>query len=243
MSDLNDRDVEALLGGRAPEGLEPLAALVERLRREACLPADPAVARQHMAAAAAASREAPVPMMVPGSPTRRLWRRRTVFAGLLSTIIGKIFVGAVALAAATAGAGAAGVLPDPVEKFLGFDHDQEQIQDQDQTQDRDQLGDQEQSQTPDQEQIRDRDQLGDQTGTTQQQQQQGSGGNTSTTMAGYGPGEPGGNTTATTAGYGPGEPGGNTTATTAGDGPGEPGGNTTATTAGDGPGQPGSARP
>ncbi|MFH1329748.1 MAG: hypothetical protein ABIJ48_03700 [Actinomycetota bacterium] len=259
MSDLNKRDVEALLGGRTPEGLEPLAALVERLRREASLSVDPATAKQHVAVAAAASREAPVPATVPGSTVRPLWRRRTVFAGLLSTIFGKVFAGAVALAAATAGAGTAGVLPDPVQEFFDGSHEIERLVEQVRLQEQDQLHLQDQTQLQDQ--TRDRDQLGEQTGTTnttqqqqqqqqgqddapnttqqQQQQQQGQDNGTAnqgstTTAAGYGYGY----------GYGPGEPG-NTTSTTMQHqyGPGEPGGNTTTTQASYGPGEPGSGKP
>jgi len=118
MSDLNKKDIEALLGGRAPDGLEQMAALLARVRQEASASVDPAVASRHIAAAANAVRETPVPSPVPVSTTRRTWRRRTVFAGLLSTIFGKVFMGAVALAAVTAGAGAAGVLPDPVQGFV-----------------------------------------------------------------------------------------------------------------------------
>ena len=134
MSGMHDRDIELLLGGRAPDGLENLSVLVRRVRREASLSVDPAMAREHISAAAAAVHETPTPVAAPGSPARHTWRRRTVFAGLFSTIIGKILVGAAALATVAAGAGATGAFPDPVDRFFGVDNEpvREQIQDQEQ---------------------------------------------------------------------------------------------------------------
>ncbi|HSQ38000.1 MAG TPA: hypothetical protein VLS92_08930 [Acidimicrobiia bacterium] len=177
MSGLHEQDIEALLGGRAPGGLEHLAALVERVRREADLPVEPATARQHVIAAAAAAWENPASLPTLEAPGRPTWRRRTVFAGLLSTIFGKIFLGAVAVAAATAGAGAAGVLPDPIQGFVEGNqeihqitdqirdqeqlqlHEQEQLGDQQQIRDQEQLQLHEQEQLGDQQQIRDQEQL------------------------------------------------------------------------------------
>jgi hypothetical protein len=180
MSDLNTPDVEALLGGRAPSELGPLAALVDRLRREASFPADPAMTERHVAAAAAAAREGAVLDTAPGVPTRRLWRRRTVFAGLLSTIAGKIVIGVVAVAAAMAGAGAAGVLPDPMNPLVTGDRQvarlqeqvQQQIQDHNQIQDQIQDQDQTQSQIQDQDQTQNQNQIQDQTQYQQQTQDQ-----------------------------------------------------------------------
>jgi hypothetical protein len=178
MSDLNTPDVEALLGGRAPSELGPLAALVDRLRREASFPADPAMTERHVAAAAAAAREGAVLDTAPGVPTRRLWRRRTVFAGLLSTIAGKIVIGVVAVAAAMAGAGAAGVLPDPMNPLVTGDRQvarlQEQVQQQiqDHNQIQDQIQDQDQTQSQIQDQTQYQQQTQDQTQTQTQTQDQ-----------------------------------------------------------------------
>ncbi len=78
-----------------------------------------------------------------------------MFAGLLSTIFGKVFMGAVALAAVTAGAGAAGVLPDPVQGFVDGNQDIHRIADEI----REQAVLHEQEPAGDQVHIRDRDQL------------------------------------------------------------------------------------
>jgi hypothetical protein len=190
MSGLHEQDIEALLGGRAPGGLEHLAALVGRVKREADLPIDPAKARQHVIAAATAARENPAPASSPESSGRPTWRRRTVFAGLLSTIFGKILLGAVAVAAATAGAGAAGVLPDPIQGFVEGNqqihqiadrireqerlqlHEQEQLGDQQQLRDQEQLQLHEQEQLGDQQQLRDQEQAGTGAANAQQQHQQ-----------------------------------------------------------------------
>jgi len=170
MSGLHEQDIEALLGGRAPGGLEHLAALVERVRREADLPVEPTTARQHVMAAAAAARENPAPVPTLEAPGRPTWRRRTVFAGLLSTAFGKIFLGAVAVAAATAGAGAADVLPDPIQGFVEGNQEIHQITDRIRDQEQLQLHDQEQ--LGDQQQIRDQEQSGAGAIDPQQQQQQ-----------------------------------------------------------------------
>jgi Mg-chelatase subunit ChlI len=176
MSDLNAPDVEALLGGRAPSELGPLAALVDRLRREASFPADPAMTEWHVAAAAAAAREGTVLDMAPDVPTRRLWRRRTVFAGLLSTIAGKIVIGVVAVAAAMAGAGATGVLPDSMNPLATVDQQvarlQEQVQEQVQQQDQDQDQAQNQDQNQDQNQTQNQTQTQDQNQNQNQTQDQ-----------------------------------------------------------------------
>ncbi|MCJ7725534.1 MAG: hypothetical protein MUP76_04000, partial [Acidimicrobiia bacterium] len=75
-------------------------------------------AADHISAAAEAARTAPVigPAAVRSTVPRS--RRRTVFASLISTLIGKILIGSMAVAAATAGVGAAGALPDPVQDFV-----------------------------------------------------------------------------------------------------------------------------
>lgn len=157
MSGLSKRDIEALLGGRGPDGLEQLAGLIERVRQEASAPVDPAVASRHIAAAAIAARQTPVPTPAPVSTARRTWRRRTVFAGVLSTIFGKLFMGAVALAAVTAGAGAAGVLPDPVQGFIDGNEEVHQLLDQIREQEQAQLHEQEPM--GDMQQIRDQDRV------------------------------------------------------------------------------------
>jgi hypothetical protein len=143
---LTHRDVEELLQGRSGVELEALVSVVEHLRLDSTASIDAAVAASHVALAAAAARSSE-PAAVNGSSARRIPdppRRRTVFAGLFSSILVKIMIGAMALVGATVGAGAAGVLPDPVQEFvddhlMGLDLDQEQVRLQDQTRLQDQI--------------------------------------------------------------------------------------------------------
>ena len=118
MSDFNnDLDLESLLRGRAGPDLEQWEMFVGDLRRVASVQADASVAETHITAAAEVARTAPV-VKPPAASTTPVLRRRTVFTGLITTIIGKVLVGSMAIAAATAGAAAAGVLPDPVQGFM-----------------------------------------------------------------------------------------------------------------------------
>jgi len=118
MSDFsNNLDLESLLRGRAGPDLEQWEMFVDDLRQVASAQADVSVAESHITAAAEMARTAPARRPAVASTTPVL-RRRTVFTGLITTIIGKVLVGSMAVAAATAGAAAAGVLPDPVQGFM-----------------------------------------------------------------------------------------------------------------------------
>ena len=113
----SDKDVEALLAGRTAPGLEAWPGVIERIRQEATASVDPETAGAHvLKAATAASASAPSPVPSRRSPAK--WRRKTVFASLFSTLIGKIVIGTTAVAAATASAGAANILPEPVDNFI-----------------------------------------------------------------------------------------------------------------------------
>ncbi|MCB2224965.1 MAG: hypothetical protein KQH83_12415, partial [Actinobacteria bacterium] len=102
-----------------PEGIDPdtWAGFLDDLQAMAAAPGDE-VAAVHVAAAAAAVPSDPAATPGAARPTAPLWRRRTVFTGLFSTIIGKVLAGTMAVAAATAGVGAAGALPDPMQDFM-----------------------------------------------------------------------------------------------------------------------------
>ena len=115
---LSDHDIEALLGGSAAPGHEGWSAVVDRIRREAAAPIDPATAEAQVTRAARVAAGTPAQSPRRRRTSRTTWRRRTVFTGLLSTLIGKLIVGTAAVAIAAAGAGAAGVLPDPLETFM-----------------------------------------------------------------------------------------------------------------------------
>jgi len=118
MSDFNnDLELESLLGGRAGPDPEQWEMFVDDLRGMASVEADASVAASHIASAAETARLAPASRPAATS-TAPIWRRRTVFTGLITTIFGKVLAGAMAVAAATAGAAAAGVLPDPVQGFV-----------------------------------------------------------------------------------------------------------------------------
>ena len=83
----------------------------------------PSVASRHIAAAAHAARLIPVPgptrVEATGSSRRvTATRRRLVLGGLMSSITAKVLLGTVAALAATGGAAAANVLPDPVQAVV-----------------------------------------------------------------------------------------------------------------------------
>lgn len=124
---LGDREVEDLLSGIAPgeDGdLEDLVALIGELRAAGSLePVSESLAERHVALAAEVARTfvgTSQTVQQPHRPVPRLRerRRKLVLATLLSSLVGKIVVGSVAVAAATGGAAAAGVLPDPVQEVV-----------------------------------------------------------------------------------------------------------------------------
>jgi hypothetical protein len=114
---LSDKDVEALLAGRETPGREAWARVIESIRQEATASVDSETARRHVSQAAQAAGSLPAPSPV-RSRRSAAWRRRTVFAGLFSTLVGKIVIGAAAIAAATTGADVANILPEPVDNFI-----------------------------------------------------------------------------------------------------------------------------
>jgi hypothetical protein len=124
---LGDLEIEELLSGSAHadgEGLDDLNALLGELRAAGSLEsvADTLVDR-HVALAAEAARMSAGALPTVGQPHRpvprlRVRRRKLVLGTLLSSIVGKVVVGSVALAAATGGAAAAGVLPDPAQQAI-----------------------------------------------------------------------------------------------------------------------------
>jgi len=115
---LSDKNVEALLADRETPGLEAWAGVIKRIRQEATASVDPETAGTHVLRAAQTAVSLPVPSPVPSRRSPATWRRRTVFAGLFSTLIGKIVIGTAAVAAATAGVGASNILPDSVDNFI-----------------------------------------------------------------------------------------------------------------------------
>jgi len=115
---LSDKNVEALLADRETPGLEAWAGVIKRIRQEATASVDPETAGTHVLRAAQTAVSLPVSSPVPSRRSPATWRRRTVFAGLFSTLIGKIVIGTAAVAAATAGVGASNILPDSVDNFI-----------------------------------------------------------------------------------------------------------------------------
>lgn len=133
---LSDQDLDRLLAGKVPDGADPLdrelAIFAQDVRAAFVEPPDPAVARQHLAAALAVSRlksgPAEEPAQVPAAPWWRRspsgsagqakWRRRTVFSSMFASLTAKIVGLAVAAAAATGGLAAAGSLPGPAQQAV-----------------------------------------------------------------------------------------------------------------------------
>ena len=121
---LTDAEIEALLTGDTPEGLESIGGLIAEIRSLEDDGVDEAVAQRHITAAAELARSTTTTGVTgasrsaapAGTRTRR--RKRTVFAGITSTIAGKILTGAVAAVAATGTAAAAGVLPEPIQDVV-----------------------------------------------------------------------------------------------------------------------------
>ena len=118
---LTDRDIERILAGDETRPAdEAWIAIVDAVRVAAQAQVDPYVAARHVATAVTAATEVADLAARPREPVpnRTSWRRRTVFAGLLSTLAGKIAVAGAGVALAAAGAGAAGVLPGPAQDFV-----------------------------------------------------------------------------------------------------------------------------
>lgn len=117
---LNEGQIEDLFAGRAPEGsgLDMLATALVSMRAARDEVA-PDVAARHIATAAGAAAGRPEPAAV--TPIRDPHRRRraaAVFGAVLTTTFGKLATGVAAAGIAAGVAGAAGVLPDPVQSVL-----------------------------------------------------------------------------------------------------------------------------
>ena len=127
--DFINREIDATFRGEATEpGLAPVANWADALRRAAHVDVDDLMATAHVTAAIAAITEAaPVGPSESAPPTPRA-RRRFVLSTFLSTLVGKILAGGVALATVTGGVAATGALPDAVQDpiadvyaIVGFD--------------------------------------------------------------------------------------------------------------------------
>ena len=127
--DFINREIDATFRGEATEpGLAPVANWADALRQAAHVDVDDLMATAHVTAAIAAITEAaPVGPSESAAPTPRA-RRRFVLSTFLSTLVGKILAGGVALATVTGGVAATGALPDAVQDpiagvyaMVGFD--------------------------------------------------------------------------------------------------------------------------
>lgn len=114
-----DRQIDRLLAGEPnPEIGERIAELVTRLQTES----DSRVSGNGLAATLATEvREAEsVPARArhrTGKPLPTRWRRRIMLSTFLSSLLGKLAIGAVALASTAGGLAATGNLPDPVQEW------------------------------------------------------------------------------------------------------------------------------
>lgn len=119
---LSDQQIEALLTGdpTGAEDLDSLAELLAELRGAVQVEVPAELAAAHVAAAAQAARHSTVDAAAPRRETGTVprARRRIVFSGFLSTLLGKVLAGSVALAAAGGAAAATGTLPDPAQSVV-----------------------------------------------------------------------------------------------------------------------------
>jgi len=118
---LTDEQIEQLLAGRTPEGLSSLgnvADVVAQLASASASEIPDQLASDHITRAAAVAGSAPdaIPAAAAASPNRsRRLLRRFALSGLFSSLAAKMVLGTAVALAATAGAAAAGILPDPIQ--------------------------------------------------------------------------------------------------------------------------------
>jgi hypothetical protein len=117
---LDGTQAEALITGQMPD--DPVGRIVARLRMPDRV--DDATAAEHIAAAAEASRLAPVHNR---ALRRYRWRRRTVFGSFITTVLAKVLAASVALAAVTGGVGAVANSAAPGDPLYGVDTAMERI--------------------------------------------------------------------------------------------------------------------
>ncbi|MEX1043253.1 MAG: hypothetical protein WD532_10860 [Acidimicrobiia bacterium] len=114
-----DSQIERLLaGGSAPDLGNEISELVHRLQQQRS-GNTPGVALASALAEEARKSES-VPTRVSSRASRQLptrWRRRIMISTFLSSLLGKMAIGAVALASTTGGLAATGNLPDPVQEW------------------------------------------------------------------------------------------------------------------------------
>jgi len=123
LSKLNDEDIERVLAGEYPGeelSLCALATYAKDVKDTFSVAPDEATRVTHLMAIAEATADldatpAPVLSPAPSGPFRRL---KLVLTSLFASLIGKIALASVALAATTGGLAATGSLPDPAQEAL-----------------------------------------------------------------------------------------------------------------------------
>ncbi len=117
---LTDEQIEQLLAGQTPAGASSLAGVAEffdQLATSAVLEIPEALAAEHISKAMAEARSAPNSDVAEAPSTRPLGRlrRRIALSGIFSSLAAKLILGSAVALASTAGAAAAGILPDPIQ--------------------------------------------------------------------------------------------------------------------------------
>ncbi len=117
---LTDEQIEQLLAGQTPAGASSLAGLAEffdQLATSAGLEIPEALAAEHISKAMTEARSAPNSDVAEAPSTRplRRLRRRVALSGMFSSLAAKLILGSAVALASTAGAAAAGILPDPIQ--------------------------------------------------------------------------------------------------------------------------------
>jgi len=115
---LTDEQIEQLLAGQTPAGASSLAGVAEffdQLATSAVLEIPEALAAEHISKAMTEARSAPNSEVAEVPSTRPLGRlrRRIALSGMFSSL--KLILGSAVALASTAGAAAAGILPDPIQ--------------------------------------------------------------------------------------------------------------------------------
>ena len=112
---ISEHDIETILTGGIPAdpSLDALATLIRTSDFDETVPER--VASRHVAAAASAAARADHRLPTAANDGRR---RRLLFRGALSGLTAKILFGTAVALAATGGAAATGILPDPIQSVL-----------------------------------------------------------------------------------------------------------------------------
>jgi len=122
---LTDEQIEQLLAGQTPAGASSLAGVadfLDQLAASAALEIPEALAAEHISKAMTEARSAPNSEVAEVPSTRPLGRlrRRIALSGMFSSLAAKLILGSAVALASTAGAAAAGILPDPIQSVAAL---------------------------------------------------------------------------------------------------------------------------